>query len=172
MDKLHIIDYMTHWWNGDVSKFYQFIWLEVPQANKVFKIGLYSIGLTALFDLISFQEVVCNVRGVYCAVTFTFKVVRSTLNLFNIFVKLMLIPAYYVMSLFDKSQRVPFKELVKIIATSHISTILNDARNVTSRKWINRLLLWMEQNPPSDRQIRVTVYSLFVVLAALEIITS
>lgn len=164
--------YVIHWWSGDANNYYKLMWFEISQANKIFKIGLYAIGLTALFDLIKFKELITNTRNAYCSVTFTFRYARRLFNIYSIIIRLLFIPAYYITSKFDGSKPLPLRQLIKEIFDYHVSKSVDEARWITSKKWINRFLLWMERNPPTDRELRVTVYVLFVILSALEILTS
>lgn len=165
-------DYIFHWWNGDASKYYLFMWLEIPQANKLFKVGLYIAGLAALFDLIKFKEVVCRARDAYCAVTYTFKFAKFLFNIYDIIIRLLFIPAYYLIAKFDDSKPLPLPLLFKKVIDHHVTSAVDEARWRTSRKWISRFLSWMERHSPSNQEIRATIYVFFVILSALEIMTS
>ncbi len=137
MDLFQSKDYLIHWWSGDLEEYYKYMWLEVSQANKVFKIGLYCIGLAAVFDIVKYRDVISNARGTYCKITFGYKVMRKLLSFIDICARLAFIPAYYITSINDKSPRLSLAELWQFIITYHFYESVNEARTATSRKWVN-----------------------------------
>lgn len=170
-DYFNVSDYVLHWWKGDAGRYYRFIGLEVSQANKLFKFGLYLGGLAAFFELYKFESVLRNLKESYYTFAYSLRLFRGLTSFINIGIRLFLMPVYFAIAGLDDSQKMTLPELWKYMFKYHFESADIDAHQYANRKSTYRMLCFMQNHPPTDRQIKLTVLCSFSILAIFELLT-
>lgn len=159
-------DYLIHWWKGDVGDYYHVFSLTIAQANKLAKVGLYLIGLLALFEIVKFANVVGwlkRVSGISVAVV-RFGQAVSSIPIIMVGV----VAAFVGLTL----GRLSPKQAALYPLTYVLSEAERVAQHESKNHFLVRYLGWLEQQPITERVIKTVAFFLLVVFAFIELLTS
>lgn len=164
--EIHMKDYFIHWWRGDLDAHYHFLWFTIGQVNKLARIGLYFIGLLALFDFIKWTNLMGGLRLASAVsvwvIRFAQGITSAPLLLWGSLIAVF---------------RLATRQLNKREAFAYpfvymLSAAQRDAQRGMKGHFIVRYLGWLEKQPISERVIKIFAFALFVVFALIELFTS
>lgn len=154
-------DYLTHWWNGDLTQFY--LWgLSISQLNKVMKVGILVSGALAIFEFIRFTTLMHEASFVARFSLFVWRLVADLANLPNNALGLLigLILAW--------RRKLPIKEVMRNTA---IEYLLRSYKSAKSDPLV-QILLWLERHPVSEQTIKKLAFAALFIFTLGELLTS
>jgi hypothetical protein len=159
-------NYLLHWWLGDLESHYHLLWFTIGQVNKLARVGLYLIGLLALFDFIKWTSLIGSLKF---ASTISVGVIRFAQGLSSapIFAWGALIAVVRLTTKrFNKQQALAYPFLYTV------STAQQEALKDMEGNLIVRYFGWLEKQPITERMIKIFGFVLFVFFALVELLTS
>jgi hypothetical protein len=161
-----MVEYLQHWWAGEVALHYAFLGLTIPQLNKLAKIGQYLSGTLALFDLIAFSRVMEHLRVASLAAAVSYRVWRILFNFPSYITGLLATFSLVVM------HRHRWRRLPWIFASRAKRRLLATVAAGARRSPAVAAFQWLRDHPVPDRAIKATNFCLFLVFSATELLTS
>jgi len=159
-------NYVIHWWLGDLESHYHILWFTIGQVNKLARIGLYLIGLLALFDFIKWTSLMESLKFVSSISIGVIRFGQSISSAPILAWGALIAVVRLTTKRFNKKEALAYPFLYTLSAAEQ------NAVDGIEGNLIVRYFGWLKKQPITEKRIKVFGFVLFVLFALLELLTS
>lgn len=159
--------YLAHWWAGELAQHYHPLGFSIAQFNKLLKVGQYTFGLLALFELVQFSVIMSQLRFVSASY-----VMMNRLPWALVSNTLTLIPKILIGILAVARGRTSASVVLGSTVNTHYKDAIKRVEAGAQDYWVARAFQWLADHPLPERARRIVVFSAFALLSLGDLLTS